>query len=84
MQPPPPPETGNFEFVKASRGTVNYLTFSSELGAAYSLDFAIPPDTNFTATGWNATGSGDVMYSFDPAEPAGSSTEKTYRIRKLY
>jgi hypothetical protein len=84
VQQPPPPTTGPYAFVQADRGIVNYLTFTSEVGRVYSLEGAVnPPGTNFNATGWTATGDGNIMFSFDPDEPTGSSTGKTYRVRQL-
>lgn len=54
------------------------LEFQSVTGVTYSLEFAVPPDTNFFfESGAVHTGDGSALTFFDPT---GASTDKVYRI----
>ena len=81
---PSTPSTRAAPIFQADYGEVTYLSFESVLDDIYRLEYSLPSDTNtWFETGWEATGDGTTMLSFDPSEPTGSSTDKNYRIRSL-
>ena len=68
------------EIASFAVGTQNTLSFQSEPGLLYLLEYSLPPATGiWQATGFSVTGDGGTMFAFDPSEPGGSSTAKVYR-----
>ena len=61
-------------------GPQDTLSFPSELGLEYQLEYSVLPATDiWQRAGFSVTGDGGTMFAFDPSEPGGSSTTKVYR-----
>ena len=58
------------------------MKFLSESGGVYALQCTtdLVRSSAWSGVGPVLTGSGTHMFFFDPREPAGSSTSKTYRV----
>ena len=72
-------ETG-LEIASFEVTTKEALSFPSELGLVYQVEYSLLPATDiWQSTGFSVPGNGGTMFAFDPSEPSGSSTTKVYR-----
>ena len=71
------------EFTNVDIADATMLEFASDPGLTYRLDSAPTPMGPFDDLGVAVDGDGTPKLVFDPNEPGGVSTSKTYRIRVL-